>query len=96
MLLLVLQGASDNWTRPEPCAAFIEGAQQRGNPVSIILYEVAYHGFDAENAKIRPLPQFTTSQGIVPIVGTNPEARDAARGHLSDFLKKHLESENQE
>ncbi len=27
---------------------------------------------------------------------TNPEARDAARSHLPEFLKKHLRSEKQE
>ena len=94
--LLVLQGAADNWTRPEPCLSFIEGAEQRGNPVSIILYDGAYHGFDAENVKIRSLPQFTTAQGVVPIVGTNAQARDAARVHLSEFLIRHLGPENQE
>jgi len=37
--LLVLFGAADNWTRPEPCQAFIEEVQERGSPVSIVFIQ---------------------------------------------------------
>ena len=88
--LLVLHGAADNWARPEPCELFISEVKARGNPVSIILYPDAHHGFDAPGSKIRELPQYTTARGVIPIVGPNPEARAAARERLPEFLKAYL------
>lgn len=88
--LLVLQGEADNWTRPEPCTEFIEAAKERGNPVSIILYEEAYHAFDAPALKRTELVRYTTPAGIVPIVQTNRAARKQARQDLIRFLTPYL------
>lgn len=88
--LLVLHGQADNWARPEPCEQFIEEARKRGNPVSIILYPGAYHGFDAPGTKTRTLPQYKTMSGVIPIVGPNPVARTDARKRLSEYLQKYL------
>ncbi len=88
--LLVLQGDADNWTRPEPCVSFIEAARKRGNPVSIILYPDAYHGFDAPALKMTKLPRYKTAAGIIPIVKTDDTARKQARKALVDFLQSYL------
>lgn len=88
--LLVLQGAADNWTRPEPCAVFIEAVRDRGNPVSIILYDGAYHAFDAPALKRTELVRYTTITGIVPIVQTDRAARKQAQKDLIRFLNSYL------
>lgn len=88
--LFVLQGEADNWVPPEPCAQFIGEVKARENPVSIKLYPEAYHGFDAPGSRIRKLPQYTTTLGVVPIVGPNPVARADARKRLPEFFKQYL------
>ena len=92
--LLVLQGGADNWTRPGPCEEFIEAVKRRGSPVSMVVYPGAYHGFDAPALKMRELPRYKTVTGVIPIVGTNKEARQDALKRLPAFLSKYLLSEN--
>jgi dienelactone hydrolase len=67
--LLVLQGGADNWARPEPCIAFIDAVKKRGSPVSITVYPGAYHAFDAPSGRLKELPQYKTTTGVVPLVG---------------------------
>ncbi|PHQ70005.1 MAG: dienelactone hydrolase [Sneathiella sp.] len=88
--LLVLFGGSDNWTLLAPCVQFIETVQKRGNPVSITVFPGAYHGFDAPALKIMTLPKYKTVSGVIPIVGTHEESRNAALQQLPAFLSKYL------
>lgn len=88
--LLVLQGEADNWTPAAPCAALIESARSRGAPVEIKTYPNALHSFDAPNLARRGRPQYRTSGGVVPLVGSDPIARGDALERVPAFLDRYL------
>jgi dienelactone hydrolase len=90
--LLVLFGAADTWTPLAPCEAFLMGAKARGNPVELKIYPSAVHGFDAPNLPRTELPAYRSSDGPVPVVGTDRDARAEAFTRVLEFLKLHLES----
>lgn len=87
--LLILQGADDNWTTAPPCEGFAGHLKSRGEPVEIVVYPDALHGFDAPNRPPRPLFSYRTASGEHPLVGTNAKARDAAIADLLAFLRRH-------
>ena len=89
--LLVLMGAEDVWTPAAPCQAFLAGAIGRGARIEAQLYPGAYHGFDAPNQSRRELPDYRTRTGVVPIVGTDPAARQDALARVPAFLAPYLE-----
>jgi dienelactone hydrolase len=88
--LLVLFGAADVWTPLAPCERFIAGAVGRGSRIELHTYPGAYHAFDAPNSPLRRLPQFRTVAGVVPIVGTDPAARQDAFARVPAFLARYL------
>ena len=83
---MVLQGAADNWTPAARCEAFMAGAKARGAPVEFKLYPNAHHTFDAPNQAVRPLPQYRTANGVVPLSGTEDAARADALVRVPEFL----------
>jgi dienelactone hydrolase len=89
---LVLHAAQDDWTPAAPCQAWVEAARRRGDPISIILYPDAHHGFDMVDRPItrRPFPRADEGGARGVTVGGNVAARDAARRDLLAFLKKFL------
>jgi dienelactone hydrolase len=88
--LLVLIGEQDVWTPLEPCRTLLEHAIARGSPVALHTYAGAYHTFDAPNVKVHEEPGYRTSSGIVPIVGTDPAAREDALLRVPTFLGRYL------
>jgi dienelactone hydrolase len=88
--LLVLFGAADVWTPLAPCQNFIAGAIARGSRIELHTYPGAYHAFDAPDRPLRRLPQYTTTAGVVPIVGTDPAARRDAFAEVQAFLRRYL------
>ncbi|MBV1693324.1 MAG: prolyl oligopeptidase family serine peptidase [Hyphomicrobiales bacterium] len=73
--LLLLMGAADDWTPPEPCRQIAARTNVR-----FIEYPGAYHGFDAPNSPVRVRTGLTFSadgSGRAHI-GTDPAARAAA------------------
>ena len=88
--LLVLFGAADVWTPLAPCQNFIAGAIARGSRIELHTYPGAYHAFDAPDRPLRQLPQYTTTAGVVPIVGTDPAARRDAFAVVQAFLRRYL------
>ena len=88
--LLVLFGAADVWTPLAPCQNFIAGALARGSRIELHTYPGAYHAFDAPDRPLRRLPQYTTTAGVVPIVGTDPAARRDAFAEVQAFLRRYL------
>jgi len=88
--LLILQGEKDVWTPAKPCQALAEQAVARGGPVEFHAYPGAYHDFDWPNLKRRELTAYTTSKGVVPITGEDPQARADAIQRVQAFLGRHL------
>lgn len=88
--LLVLHGANDNWTPPEPCVAFIEAASERGEPVQMVVYPEAVHSFDAPNLPLQRRTSPKLRDGGFPMVGTNSKARQNSILRVTEFLRRHL------
>ncbi|WP_419910783.1 dienelactone hydrolase family protein [Hoeflea sp.] len=87
--LLVLFGAKDNWTDPNACRSFIEGARKRGEPVAIKLYSNAVHSFDAPNVRLQERTAPRLPDGSLPLVGTDKAARRDALTIVPEFLDNH-------
>jgi len=90
--LLVLMGAEDVWTPLAPCKTFLDGAIGRGASIETQIYPGAYHAFDAPNLNRLELPAYRTRAGVVPIVGTDPAARQDALARVPAFLARHLDA----
>ena len=88
--LLVLQGAEDVWTPLAPCKAFVDGAVARGAHIEMQVYPGAYHAFDAPDRPRTELPKYVTRTGVVPIVATDPDARQDAFARVPAFLARYL------
>ena len=88
--LLVLFGEADVWTPYPPCRDFVADAKARGNPLELVSYPGAVHGFDAPNADRRELPAYRSGDGPVPVVGTDDAARADALLRVLAFLRGHL------
>jgi len=88
--LLVLQGAEDVWTPLAPCKAFVDGAVARGAHIEMQVYPGAYHAFDAPGRPRTELPNYVTRAGVVPIVATDPAARQDAFARVPEFLARYL------
>ncbi|WP_185756432.1 dienelactone hydrolase family protein [Pandoraea apista] len=87
--LLLLTGADDVWSKPAPCDAFVQEATAHGAPITFHLYPGAVHDFDYPNLPVRSRPEFTNPRThVVPITGTQPEARDDAIARVTAFLAK--------
>ncbi|HTR86502.1 MAG TPA: prolyl oligopeptidase family serine peptidase [Reyranella sp.] len=88
--LLILQGEKDVWTPYLPCKALADLGKALGGPVELHAYPNAYHDFDWPNLKRKELHAYTTSKGVVPITGEDPESHADAIVRVQDFLARHL------
>lgn len=91
--LFILIGEADDWTPAAPCVALAATAQQHGHPVQIATYPGAYHDFDSPGtAPLRlraDVPNgVTPGQGVH--TGPHPQAREAAKGRVLEFLAQQL------
>ncbi|HET9823375.1 MAG TPA: prolyl oligopeptidase family serine peptidase [Burkholderiaceae bacterium] len=86
--LLVLLGAADDWTAPQPCMAL---AERSAGGVRAVVYEGAFHGFDAvAPVRVRRDVHGGVHAGQGVHVGGDPVAREASQRELLDFLRQHL------
>lgn len=87
--LLVMIGASDDWTPAGPCVAL---AEHSGNTLRSIVYPDAHHGFDGTAA---PRLRRDVPNGVNPgkgvTVGGQPAAREASRTELLAHLHGQLD-----
>ncbi|NMM86834.1 hypothetical protein B2J88_21090 [Rhodococcus sp. SRB_17] len=89
--LLMLLGALDDWTPPQPCVDFARGLQARaGSDVSVHVYQDSYHGFDGmASVRLRTdVPNGALAQGVHQ--GGNPKARTEALAALDAFWSRVL------
>lgn len=89
--LLMLVGADDDWTPPQPCAALAQRLQaETAAPVQFVSYEGSYHGFDRRSPVrwLEGVPNGVDGRGVH--VGGNPAARAVALPRIQAFLVQHL------
>ncbi len=88
--VLILMGAADDWTPPNPCLALV-GQATEPRPL-IELYPNAYHGFDSTTpVQVRLDVPNGVRPGFGVHVGGNPEARTAARARLIQFIRQQIQ-----
>jgi dienelactone hydrolase len=81
--LLMLLGAEDDWTPPEPCLALAARAPEAA---TARLLPGARHGFDMLGGPVRA---WLLPNGRRVHLGPEPAAREAARAALPAFLARH-------
>lgn len=89
--LLMMVGADDDWTPPQPCAALTQRLQAAGQaPVQFVSYAGSYHGFDRRSPVrwLEGVPNGVDGRGVH--VGGNAAARADALPRIQSFLVEHL------
>lgn len=90
--LLMLVGASDDWTSPRPCIALAERFERASQQVDIVVYPDTYHGFDGPTSQ--PRLRLDVPNGVHPgqgvTVAVNPVARDDAYTRVRAFMRSAL------
>lgn len=85
--LLMMVGALDDWTPPQPCEELARRWPAEGPRLDFVSYPGAYHGFDG-TAPVRH--RTDVPNGVVPgagvHVGGHPPSREASRQRLRAFL----------
>jgi len=62
----------------------------RGATIEIQIYPGAHHGFDWPNLPREERPAYRMRSGVVPIIGTDPAARQDALRRVPEFLARYL------
>jgi dienelactone hydrolase len=89
--LLILTGASDDWTPAAPCVALASRLQPA--PIRTVVYPDSYHDFDAPNQPVhvrKDVPN-GTHPGAGVTTGSNPVAREQAYQEMLSFLRQYLQ-----
>lgn len=85
-------GESDDWTPAKPCVELGETMAARGEPLKVVVYPNAHHGFDAPDGPI--VHRTDVPNGVNPgqgvHVGANSAAREKANGKVRAFLNDRL------
>lgn len=96
--MLILHGELDDWTPAAPCRAAVAQARARGEPVDIVVYPAAHHGFDQVGRPLTYLADIvsaTPERRLGVHIGGNAAARDAARIDVLRFLRASLPLDRQ-
>ena len=91
--LLLLVGALDDWTPPQPCEDLVRRLESNTPTpaVQFVSYADSYHGFDS-STPVRTLKNIPSGvDGRSVRVGGNPAARADALGRIDQFLRQHLD-----
>jgi dienelactone hydrolase len=85
--LLILVGALDNWTPPEPCEKLYQRTRinQPDQTIQFESYPESYHGFDTTNPVRERLNLPNASAGKA-MTGGNPTSKAAAEAKIEHFL----------
>lgn len=86
--ILLLVGASDDWTPAAPCQRMVAAAQGRNAPVSIVTYPDAYHDFDHPDLPLRRRTglAFSADDSGKAHIGTNDAARADAIKRVPEWF----------
>jgi dienelactone hydrolase len=87
--MLMLLGASDNWTPAEPCRLLAEAARRDGHDVTAFVYPNAHHGFD--NVLLRqPATVAEARRGAGATIAYNQKAHEDSEIQMKRFLQETL------
>jgi dienelactone hydrolase len=75
-----------------PYKILLDRAVGRGATIELQVYPGSYHGFDRANSPRHELPEYRTAAGTVPIIGTDPAARQDALSRVPAFLGRFIMS----
>ena len=88
--LLMLLGAADDWTPPQPCVELAERVKDEPKP-KVEIYAGAFHGFDSlAPLRVRTDVPNGVKKGAGVTVGGQPQARRASREAMLAFLREQL------
>jgi len=88
--LLMLLGAEDDWTPPQPCVELARHAKGEPKP-KVEVYPGAFHGFDSlAPLRVRTDVPNGVKKGVGVTVGGEPQARRASREAMLGFLREQL------
>ena len=91
--LTLFVGGADDWTAPGPCIDLAGRLAAAGEPVTLVVYADAHHGFDGPSAQ-KPL-QLAMPNGVNPgkgvTVAPNPAAREDAYARAQGISRAELE-----
>jgi len=85
---LILIGDLDDWSPAADCQKMMAQRSGDGAPLRLVVYPGAYHAFDAPNQPRLELPNYRTRTGVVPVIGTDPAARQDALARIPAFLAR--------
>lgn len=91
--LLLLVGALDDWTPPQPCEDLVRRLASRTPTAAVqfVSFADSYHGFDS-SSPVRTLKDIPSGvDGRSVRVGGNPAARSDALVRIDRFLRQHLD-----
>jgi dienelactone hydrolase len=84
--MLMLLGASDNWTPAAPCQEFAQAINaQKGQLIEVETFADSHHGFDSGNP-IRERGNIPNVPNGKVTVGGNPAAKEKAERRIVEFL----------
>jgi len=90
--LLIMAGELDDWTPAEYCIRLAKRSAGRGEPVELVVYPGAYHGFDMTSpVKVRTDVTHGRNGGAGVHVGGQPEARADAYKRIREFFARQLD-----
>jgi dienelactone hydrolase len=87
--LLMLLGASDDWTPAEPCRLIAEAARRDGRDVIAFVYPNAHHGFDSAVLK-QPVTVTDARRGAGATIAYNQKAHQDSEIQMKRFLQDKL------
>ena len=87
--VLMLLGEADDWTPARNCKDLLARRPEGGEPVELIAYPGAHHGFDTPGEGLRTITGVGTPSGTAT-TGPDPDARTQSRSRVLAFLAAHL------
>jgi dienelactone hydrolase len=90
--LLILIGDADDWTPAAPCRELAALSRGAGEPLELVLYPGAFHGFDAPDhrpVERADVPRAKSNDKGRVTIAADPAARADAFARVPRFLARH-------
>jgi len=90
--LVILIGDADDWTPAEPCRELAARSRANGEPLELVLYPGAFHGFDAPDhnpVERADVPRARSNDKGHVTIAADPAARADAFARVPRFFAGH-------